>query len=261
MDCFFYDIISEEVITIRIVKILFISTIIFVCSLCLFTVDAVIENVKSDSKITEFIKKGQYEKTINNIHYYTVDIDRELSSPSIEIIRNRPVSTTKGDIYVSQESLLDVLPFVAEFITFYFGGHAGLILDQDYVIETTGMESDPEDNVVIKGGNSVLYPFFDRSTVGLRVDTSQENIDKAMDYALDKVGSKYNYSFIFNRKNTFYCTDLVARAYSSEAGVNGINLDKDGIAVSCNDIITSNDVFITYFNYYIGNEQHIYYAI
>ncbi len=234
--------------------------IVFFCTCSILTVDAVIENISVNNQLNDFLSKGVYIEELNGIHYYQVDIEEELTSPSIEIINNRPYSTTKGDIFVNRESVLNMFPFVAEFITFYFGGHAGIVVDRTKVIETTGMESNPEDNVVIKGYNNIFSSSLKRSAIGLRVKANEEEINKAMTYAESKVGALYNYSFVLNRKNTFYCTDIVARSFGKEAGLD-FNLDKDGIAVSCNDLINSEDTFITYYSFYIDNEMHLYYAV
>ncbi len=245
-----------------ILKIVLYFCLFMIFFLSTLTVDAVIENIKVDSQISDFISNAVFKEEVNNIRYYEVDIPQvnELSSPTIQVINNIPKSTTKGDIFVSRESVLEVLPFSAQFISFYFGGHAGIVLDQYTVIETTGMESNPDNNVVIKGFNSIITNNLKRSVIGLRVNASDEEINKAIGYLDESIGKKYNYSFIFNRKNTYYCTDLVARAFSKEAGLD-FDLDKDGIAVSCNDLVISDDTFITYYSYYEGDILHLYYAI
>lgn len=246
----------------KVFKIVFYFVLFFILLISILTVDAVIENINVDSQITDFISKGIFIEEIDDIRYYEVDINEidNDTAPSIEIFNNGPTPTTKGDIFVARESVLDVLPFSSQFISFYFGGHAGIVYDRYNVIETTGMEYNPENNVVIKGYNNILNNSIKRSVVGLRVKANETEVDKAMQYLDTTIGKKYNYSFVFNRKNTFYCTDLVARAYSKEAGLN-FDLDKDGIAVSCNDLIVSNDTFITYYAFYEDNIMHLYYAV
>lgn len=245
----------------RLLKIFYISTSILFCLLSLLTVDATLENIQVDQALKEFIDNGVKVGTHNRFTFYEVVIEEELTTPSITFTESgNPQSTTPGDIFVLRESILDVLPYSAEFITFYFGGHAGIVYDKDSIFETTGMEINPEDNVIIEYSNNIFFRPERVSTIGLRVKAPEEDAAQAVEYVKSKLGVKYNYTFIFNKKNSFYCTDLVSRAYGKEAGLN-YELDKDGIATSCNDLIVSKDTFITYYMRYDGYDKHLYYAV
>lgn len=245
----------------KILKIIYTTTSLLLCIVAILTVDTVAENIKVDNMLKEFMDNGVEVGTHGRFTFYEVVIEEKLTTPSIVFEENgNPLSATPGDIFILRESMFDYIPYSAEFITFYFGGHAGLIYDENYVLETTGLEVNPEDNAVIMYSNNILFRPERVSTVGLRVKASEEEVDKALQYAYSTIGIPYNYSFIFDRKNTFYCTDLVSRSYGKEANLDFI-LDKDGIAVSCNDLIISEDTFITYYMWYEGFEKHLYYAV
>ncbi len=245
----------------KIFKAMYISFSLLFCSLGLLTLDAVTENIIVDNMIKEFINNSVEVGSHNRFTFYEVNIEEKLTTPSVSFLDNgNPHVATKGDIFVLRESLVDVLPYSVEFITFYFGGHAGIIYDEDYILETTGMEPIPENNAVIKYSNNVLFRPERVDTVGLRVKGTDEEIEIASEYAYSTIGTMYNYSFVFNRKNSYYCTDLVSRSFGKEAGLD-FDLDKDGIAVSTNDLILSDDTFITFYMRYDGYDKHLYYAV
>lgn len=245
----------------KILKILTCFSLFFICLISILTIDAVFENIVVDNKIFDFISKGVFKEELYKVKYYEVDIEEinDNTPPSIEMVNNFPRSTTPGDIFVKRESFLDLIPFSKQLITFYVGGHAGVVYNNMAVYETTGAESKYKDNTVMLGFNDILKDE-KRSTVGLRVKATDEELSKALNYLDNSLGKKYNYTFIFDRMNSFYCTDLVSRAFSKEAGLN-FNLDNDGIAVSCNDLILSKDTFITYYAFYEGDILNLYYAV
>ncbi len=227
----------------------------------ILTIDATIENIIVERQLVEFMNKGVEVGKHSNFTFYEVVIEEELTTPVLSFTESgNPYLATPGDIFVLRESSLTSIPLAAEFITYYFGGHSGIVYDEDFLIETTGMELNPELNKVIKNKNDVFFRPERVSSVGLRVKATEEEIESAVNFAESTIGLPYNYSFVFNRKNSFYCTDLVSRSYGKEAGLN-FNLDKDGIATSCNDLIISKDTFITYYLVYEGYNKHLYYAV
>lgn len=234
---------------------------ILVSLLGILTVDATIENLRTDMLVNEFIDKAEYVFSQNNFHFYEVEIEEKLDTPSISFTdANLPYIPTPGDIFIYRESMLDVLPLATEFITYYFGGHAGIVYYDNKVIETTGAEPIFELNKVLMIENNVFFRPEQVDSVGLRVKATSEQVDDALKYVYSAIDSPYNYSFVFNRKNSYYCTDLISRSYGKEAGLN-FKLDEDGIATSCNDLILSDDTFITYYLINKGYEKHLYYAV
>lgn len=235
-----------------------------VCVL-IFIFDVSIENKIVKNDIEEFIQRGVFVGNVNEFYLYEVEIEEELVYPSINFDNlGNPISSNPGDIFVYRTSTLDEnypgIPFIAEFSTYFFGGHAGVIIDDTYTIETNGAYSENGANVVALCTNNIMYTEAQRDTLGLRVRATQEDTDTAINYLHNAVGTPYNYSFIFNRENSYYCTDLVARSFGFDAGLPYV-LDKDGVATSCNDLIISDDTYITYYMYYVGNQKHLYYAI
>ena len=88
------------------------------------------------------------------------------------------------------------------------------------------------------------------------------DIDQAVSFAQDKVNrGLYNYLFIFDTKDKFYCTDLVTRAYASINEVNGrsYSLDDDGFIPSIYDMLLSEDSYLTLYKETKADGIHIYY--
>lgn len=245
----------------KIIKILTIPFLSFLAFVSLLCVDVVIENIAVDNQIRNFVENGVFKYSVGNFYIYEVEIEEELNHKSVTFDESGfPDSTNPGDIFIQKESKIDVVDYSAAFISYFFGGHAGMIIDQNLTIEVNGAMSNPALNIVDICYNDVFYSSDKRDVLGIRVKASDEEINKAVDFAYESLDSPYNFSFVFNRKNSFYCTDLLSRAYGKEAGLD-FNLDKDGIATSCNDLVLSEDTYIIYYMYYIGSEKHLYYAV
>lgn len=245
----------------RIIKTLVVLLTLLFMVVAVMTIDAAVENVIADNQISDYISRGVYERTVDNIHLYQVESKVELEKPSINFNSyGYPLIDQTGDIFVTRESVMEVVPYSSQYIMYNFGGHAGIIYSSTQLIETTGMNPVLEDNVIVTSYNDLLKITDSRAYLGLRVDAPQEDIDKAVEFAINQIGMPYNYSFVFNKKNSFYCTDLVSRSYSSEAGLS-YNLDNDGVAVSVNDLIISNDTFITFYRYVVNSEIYLYYSV
>lgn len=246
---------------IKVLKI-FVIFILSIFSLAaILTVDAALENLQVDDQLIQFMNKGEQVSTYRDFIFYEVEIEEELKTPSISFdVTGKPYVPTSGDIFVLRESSMNFIPLAAEFITYYFGGHAGIVYDGNTIIETTGMDINPDYNKVITSSVNIFYRHEEVNTIGLRVKAPEEDIIKATNYAYSTLGTPYNYSFIFDRKDKLYCTDLISRSFGKEAGLD-YNLDKDGIATSCNDLVISEDTFITYYMVYKGDVKHLYYAV
>ncbi len=245
----------------KLIKIITTSILCLLAFISILTVDVVIENIIVDNQIREFISKGKFVQQSGSFYLYEVDIDEELEVDSIEFTeKNYPESTNPGDLFIYKESQIDVIPYSAAFISYFFGGHAGMILNENITIEVNGAMGHADLNIVDTCPNNVFYGSIRRDVIGLRVRASQDDIDTAVDFAYDAIGTPYNYSFILNRKNSYYCTDLLSRAFGKEAGLS-YNLDADGVAVSCNDLVISEDTYMIYYMYYNGSEKHLYYAV
>lgn len=205
----------------------------------------------------------------------------------------------KGDIFVTDESPFPTNPPIHLFISYFFGGHAAINNGENRFIEAVGFPDDDETvlQIMLHPGNiphdlSVVisksssnywlnpryrtesdkdYPYFGtryrNDFVGLRVKgVTDEMIDGAVAYADDKVGfNLYNFLFFLNMEYKFYCTDLVSRAYQSvmveenDQRLYSRSLNDDGFITSVNDMILSDETYMTFYVEYIDEVAHIYY--
>jgi hypothetical protein len=205
----------------------------------------------------------------------------------------------KGDIFLTHDSPFPYIPLVHQFISYYSGGHAAIHNGNGAFIEATGFPDDDEsvlDIILHPGGdephdfsvtvaqtqsNYWLRPTFRNSSdkaydyfgtyyrndfVGVRVkDVTLDQIDGAVLYAEDKVGKAlYNFTIFFDTKYTFYCTDLVSRAYQAvlvdedKQSSYSRALNDDQFVTSVNDIILSKETYIIFYVEIIDEIVHIY---
>ncbi len=95
-------------------------------------------------------------------------------------------------------------------------------------------------------------------------DTSLINEDttQLLDFGRSLVGrGLYNYLWVFDTEYKYYCSDLVSRAFENMSQTNGrsYNLNQDGFITTINDIIISDDLYLTIFKETIDGIIHIYY--
>ncbi len=204
-----------------------------------------------------------------------------------------------GDIYLTQQSPLPEIPVIHQFVGFYFGGHATFKAESNTFYEATGMTGSFKDIIAaIKLPNDVvsnlgleasqtasnfwLNPnyrneesdgynaygtYYRTKFYGLRVkNIDQNNLTGLIDFGKSiKDKAAYNYLFFLDMTNKYYCTDMVSRAYQSimldedKQGLYAKTLNDDGFITSVNDIILSNDTYITTYVEIIDDVVHIYY--
>jgi hypothetical protein len=205
----------------------------------------------------------------------------------------------KGDIYVTDQSPFPDSPLIHLFVSYNFGGHAAINNGENRFIEATGFpESDetildiilqpgnePNDYSVTTSLSSSNYwlnpryravnapevPYFGRGYrkdfVGLRVkNATTEQIDGVVEFGMEKVDvSLYNFLFFMDMKYKYYCTDLVSRAWQhvlvdeAQQRQYAQALNDDGFITSVNDILLSNETYITVYVEVIDEVYHIYY--
>ncbi len=208
--------------------------------------------------------------------------------------KNDPFLGQAGDIFVTQESPFPETPVVHEMMTFFVGGHAALNNGENRLIEAVGFPQPNESIMDIIKDKSIGDHSF---TVGVKVSSSnywfqpdyrssnevgfsrygnyyrqkflilrvkyadQEMIDETLSYANHHAQNRslYNFLFVFDTKNKFYCTDLISRSYrsgyhQSEGVYNRRFLNDNGFVTTVNDLILSRD---TYIAAYIINENGI----
>jgi hypothetical protein len=205
----------------------------------------------------------------------------------------------KGDIYVTQKSPFPDSPAFHLFMSYYFGGHAAINNGENKFIEATGFPEDDETvwGIITQPGNepndysvtasltSSNYwlnpryrpesapevPYFGRGYrkdfIGLRVkNVTQDQLDGVVEFGMGKVDvSLYNFLFFLDMEYKFYCTDLVSRAWQhvlideEDQRQYSKSLNDDGFITSVNDIILSDDTYMTVYVEVIDEVYYIYY--
>ena len=220
-----------------------------------------IENMIIQEEVKDFINSAEFVSENGAYVYYAVYTD-ELIEPTITFDEyNVPNLGYTGDIFLMPKSNMDMLPFTAQFIGFYFGGHAGIVgYDEkrltNEAVEALGGASD-ETYIDYDLFSDVLRPE-KRNVIGMRGKAPLEDREKAWEYAKTLNGKPYNYLFIVDNKDKYYCTDLCARVYGKEAGLD-YNLEWNGFATSTQDIALSKDTYISYIKIMKDDKYYIYY--
>ena len=221
---------------------------------------ASIHNIKMTEEIKEFMSRATFELESGNTYYYVVECD-DLDSDTIsrtklnDEIYGIPRLGNTGDLFLMPQSRMEYFPFFSEFVSFLFGGHAGVVIDEGKrLIEAMGGSSDQS---FVYNEPSDLYGE-ERTVVGLRVYTSKDVREQAATNALTLVGKKYNYFYIFNTLNAYYCTDVCNRVYGKEFGID-YKIDTNGFHVSLQDLFRSDDTFITFVKFKQAGKTYVYY--
>ena len=217
---------------------------------------ASIHNIKMTESIKEFINSATFETEVDGTYYYIVESDKITEDTIIrENVTDKPKLGNTGDIFLMPQSRMDYIPFFAEFVSYLFGGHAGVVIENGKrLIEAMGGSSD--EGFVFNQPTDLHSE--SRTVVGVRVDASLTEREQAAQNALSLVGEKYNYLFIFNTLNAYYCTDVCNRVYGKEFGMN-YSIDTNGFHVSLQDLFRSKDTFITFVKYKQGDKTYVYY--
>ena len=244
----------------------------------IFLVNGTFEHFVAQNKIEAFKARAEGEpipdENIHNTYYYPIRArEGEDTSRNIFDMEKRIVGA-KADIITSNRNPLRDYPvlrdLIAPFAKYFYLGHTSINSTEDgsYLVETIG-NSIWENNIVRESKNTWIseeeHPNSDYSSpviIGLRVkDTTPEQRDRMVEYARSKLGYRYNYTFLFNRANSFYCTDIVSRAV--EAG--GVNVNYDFMATTGTDILISPNVYIFFIREVVienGVERYnIYYLV
>lgn len=222
---------------------------------------AITKNIQKIILVEQFKLKAEYQEDIStdDLKFYRIESDEEIKA--FRKKNNKIYPGFHGDILVSTEATL-INPLISSFISFYAGGHAAVCIDystsvtvnENMTIEASGVNGD--DTAQLFDKNYWVYPNVFNEVIGLRMDMSNDERNSFVDNATKFLGYPYNYSFIFNTKNSIYCSDLVSRS----AKPLGFNLNKDNGTTTIYDLIVSKDTYIFYYHYF-DNEgvKHIYY--
>lgn len=236
---------------------MFFSLVLLIISI-MFTI-ASIHNISMTEEIKKFIDSANFDFESNGTYYYSVECDN-LDEDTIELIKinetlyGSPTLGAPGDIFVMPQSRMEYFPFVSEFISYLFGGHAGVVVENNKLVEAMGGSS--EQNYVYLMPTDLYTE--ERTVVGLRVNASIEERRQAAVNAKSLVGKYYNYLFVLNTKDAYYCTDVCSRSYGKEFGMN-FTIDTNGFHVSVQDLFRSKDTSITFVKYKMDGKTYIYY--
>lgn len=233
-------------IIIKSVKTILIGFFLWVLS------SSLVENVTVTAELEEFMNKGIYQEDISTsrIKYYKVPFaENQEEIPAFTFDGENSYPGSSGDIIVGLRSPFPDTAFIDPLITFFIGGHAAFCSYQfdDYknTIETTDCfeTAGISENKSVSEVSSRNYwedENYRTTYIGLRVKTSDENKRIVNNELLKNLGAPYNYSFIFNQEDSYYCSDYISRAYSKV----GVNLNKDMLGVTIYDLIVSKDTYI-----------------
>jgi uncharacterized protein YycO len=230
-----------------------------------FFVNGFFEYAVVNGILEDFRSRGEYIETIGNISYYRVKPIYDYEDIEDRYVFNYhqsyPYIGSKGDIILTNRNPMRRDPLLSApvgFLSYYFYvGHATINGDDegDLLIESVGNDS-VNNGVRLYVPNDWFYQGSDTpSIVGLRVKyATPDEIDQAVEYTIDKLGLPYNFSFVFNRKNSYYCTDLVSRAYAHV----GYNTNYDYFGTTGNDMIMSKNTYVIFHRnlVYIDGEVH-----
>lgn len=278
-------------------KILKWVLILFIGFLTFLTGQTAAEHLKIRKEIKNFTSVAIYqeEMSTDEIKYYKVS--RETYYPD-ELYREAFYNGrfdqpgAPGDILLTQSAPYPSLAGLYEVVTFYFGGHAAYMGEDNLIYDIAGYPTVNETflEVFFKGGDATIvssgynywldknynnpseanYRYFGsyyrKEFLGLRIKgVTAEDIEQTNDYMLhlEEIKAQYNFQYIIRRQNRYYCTDMMSRAYGSitiSDGNKKYNLNQDGVAVTVNDLILSKD---TYISFYVKTDsqdvKHIYF--
>jgi|SRR5690554_5704074 len=228
----------------------------------IFIVNGVVERITIDKELNDFKDRAVFVIERGNTRYYEVKAEYDYEDTSRHIkdsISDIQIGAT-GDIYVTSRNPVPGSVFLGFVSKLTWIGHAGLVIDDKgrETIEIVG-NVNRESNVVkayentwIEGGK-----YTDQIAVLRIKDTTEKQRDMMVEYAESKIGMPYNYTFLFNRKNSFYCSDLVSRAVAHA----GININYDHLATTGSDMIVSENTYLIYYRERISDNRFAVYYL
>ncbi len=233
------------------IKKLLIFIIIIITMFAIFIVNGMVENIFVNDKIREFTERGMFVLQEGNISYYKVKKAHDYEDTTRHIVDtyNDQKPGAKADIFVTSRNPIYSSVTLGYLSRLTWIGHSGLVIDDEgkETIEITGNMTS-EENVVQLWDNTWVYedsPGIKTPQIALLrlKNTTEEQRNKIASYANSKIGYKYNYTFLFNRNKSFYCSDLISRSVSAA----GINVNYDYLATTGSDMLVSDETYIIYY--------------
>lgn len=253
----------------RFLKILNTIILVFFGVMLVFTINGTVEYTAVQKDIKEFKARAELDFSLEAISttFYKVAPKYDYEDYSRDILTyeaNLNFIGSAGDIIITNRNPAQNIPVlnlpISYFAKYFYVGHSTVnSLNPKLTYEAVG--NDDYDNGVRKVLNDWLYLDSDtRHIIGLRVKgVNDELAIKIDEYCDDKMGYPYNYTFAFNRNNSYYCTDLISRAYK-EANV---NINYDYLATTGNDMVLSDNTYMIFYREVVlkdgKNHFNIYY--
>jgi hypothetical protein len=261
-------------------------------------------DIEANQNINNFVARAEtapnYTQTINGYTFNYFPVSRETfelkDQRNVFFDQDKTKIGQTGDIIVTQQSPFPNVPLVHEWITYYFGGHASLVNEENKLYEATGIGSANIFEVMLFPGNkehdfdisvtqsnnywlntnrrtesNPAYPYygsFNRNEfLSLRVKslTNAQRLG-AVEYARTLYEKKalYNYTFFLDVTYKYYCTDMISRAYQDvmvptqrQRGYSQTLNDR--FITSVNDLINAEETYITSYVKIENNIVSIYY--
>ncbi len=245
----------------------------FMAFIVYFVSNALYENIYIICNIEEFKSLGVYEKEEfgeTKIIYYKVPRETYIKK-GWELYHRNAIKDnyigSSGDILLNKKSPFVEYPIICEFISFFFGGHAAAPMGTESslgvydgtakkILENAGNNPDGN-NVAREGVNNWFSSLRRDETIGVRVKgVSEIESYQFIDNLKSRLGEPYNFSFIFNTKNSSYCTDFISKSWKEVSNKYDLN---DFFYVSVNDLIISEKTYIFFYKYTSNNVTYIYY--
>ncbi len=237
----------------KILKICLNTILVMLAIFFIFIFNGIIEKSIVDNKMKNFKERAVFlgeHPVIEDVYLYTVEKKYDYEDLSRNTFNGSSYIGSKTDIILTNRTprlgSADLERIVGFLSKNMFLGHSSINYTDDgsNMYEVVGNSSNPDLNVVLDSINDWHHLIGSENSpyiVGLRIkNTTEEQRDKMVEYAEAQVGKKYNYTFIFNKLNTYYCTDLVSRSAKHA----GININYDYFATTGNDMIASKNTYI-----------------
>ena len=247
-------------------------------------------DAEANQHIQTFVSRASetphFYQTINGYTFNYYSVSRETfeqeDARNIFFDEDKVKLGQTGDIIVTQQSPFPNIPVIHAWITYYFGGHASLVNEENKLYEATGIGSSNIVEVMLFPGNQThnfdvsvtqsnnywlnsnrrnesnpAFPFFGtfnrNEFLSLRVKNITENQRLgAVAFAKDLYDTKtlYNYTFFLDVKYKYYCTDMISRAYQdvmvpSHRQRGYAQVLNDRFITSVNDLINAQETYIT----------------
>lgn len=261
-------------------------------------------DIEANQNINTFVSRASdtpdFSQTINGKTFNYFPVSRETfeqeDGRNVFFDENKTKLGQTGDIIVTQQSPFPNIPGIHEWITYYFGGHASLVNEENKLYEATGIGNVNIFEVMLFPGNQThdfdvsvtqsnnywlntnrraesnpAFPFygtFNRNEfLTLRVkNLTEEQRLGAVAFAKNLYDMKtlYNYTFFLDVQYKYYCTDMISRAYQDvmvpthrQRGYAQVLNDR--FITSVNDLINSKDTYLTSYIKIENNVVSIYY--